>query len=156
MCGTEPGEEPWHRREAHGDLCSNTDPPQLRDTQVLEERSQQLKKVLLWEYFYSGANPSQELVSPKPGRAPAAGATCQAGMAGWGLLCDLTVGLWLQPSWDLNGAAPCTSPRRRREILVSNLYSYSRALHLILQFCTRFDNAGWCSLGVASKSRNTL
>lgn len=46
--------------------------------------------------------------------------------------------------------------QRGREVLVSNLHSYSRALHLILQFCIKFEIAGWCSLGAASKSRNTL
>lgn len=94
----------------------------------------------IFGHLCSGANPSKELVS---------------GMAAWALY-DLTVGLWLKPSCFLNRAAPCTSPRRGREVLVSNLHSYSRALHLILQFCIKFEIAGWCSLGAASKSRNTL
>lgn len=43
-----------------------------------------------------------------------------------------------------------------RQILVSHIYSYSRVLDIVLQFHINFDIARWVSLGVASKSRNTL
>lgn len=68
---------PGTGERAHGDFCTDTDPPQRRDIQILEERSQPQKKAIcsgnISAHEYSGANPSKELVSPKPGHAPAAG-----------------------------------------------------------------------------------
>jgi len=83
---------------------------------------------------YSVAKPRQEHVSLKPGQTPKATAQPPARLEQQAvdyMWLDPTEDLWVKPNLDLNILVCCTFPRRRSEILVSNVYSCSRVLGII-------------------------